>query len=345
MKTLAFYDTKPYDRIWFDRLKGPYGIEFRYFESHLNADTAALACGLDGAVAFVNDQIDAQTINALYDAGVTLLALRCSGYNNVDLKAAQNRIQVVRVPHYSPHSIAEHAMALLLTVNRKIHRAYIRTRDHNFSLNGLVGMDLHEKTAGIVGTGQIGQAFIRICHGFGMRVIGYDLYPSAQVPCEYVSLDRLFSESDVISLHCPLTPETYHMVDEQAFAKMKPDTFIINTSRGSLIDSEALLEAIKSEKIRGAGLDVYEEETDLFFEDVSERILQDDVLARLISMPNIVVTSHQAFLTDEALQNIAKQTLENIHAYFQGRPLFHEVRYEQKERTPLPAQKTPAMQP
>ncbi|HOL83983.1 MAG TPA: 2-hydroxyacid dehydrogenase, partial [Thermoclostridium caenicola] len=276
MKNIAFFDTKPYDRIWFDRLKDKYGFEFKYFESKLNSDTAVMCDGLDGVVAFVNDVIDEKTISILSDQDIRILALRCAGYNNVDFKAAYGKIHVVRVPAYSPHAVAEHAMALLLTLNRKIHRAYIRTRDFNFSINGLTGFDLFGKTMGVVGTGKIGRVFVDICKGFGMKVIAYDPFPAKDSGIEYVELEELFRRSDIISLHAPLTKETYHIINQDSIALMKDGVIIINTSRGALIDSEALLEAIKNGKIGGAGLDVYEEESDIFFEDYSNAIIQDD---------------------------------------------------------------------
>jgi len=327
MKNIAFFDTKPYDRVWFDRLKDKYGFEFKYFESKLNSDTAVMCAGLDGVVAFVNDVIDEKTINILSEQGIRILALRCAGYNNVDFKAAYGKIHVVRVPAYSPHAVAEHAMALLLTLNRKIHRAYIRTRDFNFSINGLTGFDLYGKTVGVVGTGKIGRVFVDICKGFGMKVIAYDPFPARDSGIDYVELEELFRRSDIISLHAPLTKETYHIINQDSIALMKEGVIIINTSRGALIDSEALLEAIKNGKIGGAGLDVYEEESDIFFEDYSNAIIQDDVLARLISMPNVIVTSHQAFLTDEALKNIAETTLENLRQFFDGEGLVNEICY------------------
>ena len=238
----------------------------------------------------------------------------------MDLRAASGKICVVRVPGYSPHAVAEHALAMLLTLLRKTHKAYLRTRDFNFSLTGLVGANLFGKTVGVIGTGRIGRVFIDICRGLGMRVIAYDVYPAKDADFEYVALDRLFAESDVISLHCPLTPETTHMINEKSLDKMKDGVILINTSRGALIDAEALLEQIKKKKVGGACLDVYEEESDIFFEDLSGHIMDDDVLARLISMPNVLVTSHQAFLTDDALESIAKTTAENIAAFFRGKP-------------------------
>lgn len=328
MKKLAFYDTKPYDRIWFDRLKDEYGFHIKYLENKLNGDTVLLSKGCDGAVAFVNDQIDATVIQGLYENGIGILAMRCAGYNNIDFKAAYEKVHVVRVPAYSPYAVAEHAMALLLTLNRKIHRAYIRTRDFNFSINGLMGFDLHGKTVGVIGTGKIGRVFIDICRGFGMQVIAYDPYPAADAGIEYVGLEELFARADIISLHCPLTKETNHIIRADTLSAMKDGVVLINTSRGALIDSEDLLESIKSGKVGGAALDVYEEETELFFEDFSNTIIKDDVLSRLISMPNVIVTSHQAFFTTEALENIARTTLENLRQYFDGQELKNEICYQ-----------------
>ncbi len=329
MEKIAFFDTKPYDRIWFDKLNTEYNI--KYIDYKLTPDTAAAARGCKAAVAFVNDTINSETIDELCAVGVKLIAMRCAGYNNVDLKYAKDKIDIVRVPVYSPYAVAEHTMALLLTLNRKIHKAFIRTRDFNFSLNGLIGFDLHGKTAGVIGTGQIGRIFINICRGFGMNVIAYDPYPVKNSDIEYVPLDKLFAESDVISLHCPLTSETRYIINEGSLAKMKDGVVILNTSRGQLIDSDALLQALKDKKVRGAGLDVYEEETSIFFEDYSSTIIGDDVLALLVSMPNVIMTSHQAFLTDEALQKIAEVTFENLNDFFNGAELKNAVIYEKKQ--------------
>lgn len=326
MKKAAFFDTRPYDREWFSKLDKSFEIKF--FEEKLNPENADLAKGFDAAIAFVNDTINRNTIEALAAGGVKVLAMRCAGYNNIDFKAAyDNNLKVLRVPVYSPYAVAEHAMALLLTLNRKIHRAYNRTRDFNFSLNGLTGFDLHGRTMGVIGTGKIGQIFIKICQGFGMRVIAYDPYPIENAGFEYVDLDTLYRESDAVSLHCPLTDSTHHILNADAFSKMRTGVYIINTSRGGLIDSEALLEAIKSRKIAGAGLDVYEEEASFFFEDRSDTIINDDTLARIITLPNVILTSHQAFLTNEALKNIAEVTIANLEDFFAGKPLKNEVCY------------------
>lgn len=308
---IAFFDTKSYDKQSFEKYASD-DIEFKFYETKLNADTAELARGCDAVCIFVNDTADATVLDKLYELGVKILALRCAGYNNVDVKHAYGKIHVVHVPAYSPYAVAEHTMALLLTSIRRIHKAYIRTKDFNFSLNGLTGFDLYGKTVGVIGTGKIGRVFIDICRGFGMKILAYDKYPSSDAPCEYVELDRLFSESDIISMHCPLTAETYHIIDETSIKKMKKGVVILNTSRGALIDADALLDGIKSRQIGAACLDVYEEESDIFFEDFSGHIVDDDTLARLISMPNVIVTSHQAFLTEEALGNIAETTVSNI---------------------------------
>lgn len=326
MKKIAFFDAKPYDKIWFDQKNTRYDIQ--YLETRLTAATAQLAAGCDAVVAFVNDVLDATVIDKLYGQGIRVIAMRCAGYSNIDFKRAYGKINIVRVPAYSPYAVAEHAMGLLLTVNRKLHRAYNRTREFNFSIVGLTGTDLHGKTAGVIGTGKIGRVFIDICKGFGMRVLAYDPYPVQNAEFEYAPLDKLLNESDVISLHCPLNKETMHILDADAFARMKQGVFIINTSRGALIDTEALLSALNAGKVRGAGLDVYEEEADLFYEDNSGTIIKDDLLALLISRPNVVLTSHQAFLTEEALKRIAETTLENLDEFFAGKNLTHEVCYQ-----------------
>ena len=308
---IAFFDTKQYDKDTFEKFKTS-DMTFKYFETKLNLDTVSLASGYDGVCIFVNDTADSAVIDKLYEYGVKFIALRCAGYNNVDIKYADGKIHIFHVPAYSPYAVAEHAIAMLLTSIRRIHKAYIRTKDFNFSLNGLTGFDLHGKTMGVIGTGKIGKIFIDICRGFGMRVIAYDKYPNTETDTEYVTLDKIYEQSDIISLHCPLNRETYHIIDAPAIEKCKKGVIILNTSRGALIDTEALLEGIKSRKIGAACLDVYEEESDVFFEDFSGHIIDDDNLARLISMPNVLVTSHQAFLTEEALNNIAETTVKNI---------------------------------
>ena len=328
MQKILYYDTKPYDRLWADKLAQEYGYEIKYLESKLNADTASLACGSDAVCVFVNDTVNAGVIETLSDLGVRVLALRCAGYNNVDFKAAYGKLHIVRVPAYSPYAVAEHAMALLLALNRNIPRAHNRTRDFNFSIRGLTGFDLHGKTAGIIGTGRIGRVFMDICRGFGMKVVAYDVFPTEGQGIDYVPLDALISQSDIISLHCPLTPETWHMLSGQALKSIKRGVYIINTSRGALIDSAELIEAIKDGRVGGAGLDVYEEESELFFEDYSDKIIQDDVLARLVTMPNVLITSHQAFLTNEALENIARITFGNLKEFFQTGASGNEVCYQ-----------------
>lgn len=324
---IAFFDAKSYDRPSFDCYGEAEKITFKYYETKLCLDTVELARGFDGVCVFVNDDLQAEVIDRLADEGVRVIALRCAGFNNVDVRRAVERgIPVFRVPAYSPYAVAEHAMAMLLTSVRRTHKAYIRTKDFNFSLSGLIGFDLHGKTVGVVGTGKIGRVFVDICRGFGMHVLAYDKYPAKETDIEYVSLDTLWRESDVISLHCPLTDETYHMIDAESIEKMKKGVIIVNTSRGALIDAEALLAAIKSRKLGAACLDVYEEESELFFEDFSGHIVDDDVLARLISMPNVLVTSHQAFLTEEALDNIAQTTVGNIAAFLCEGKRENEVR-------------------
>lgn len=308
----AFYDTKPYDKASFEKYGEEKGIEFKFYDTKLSAYTVSLASGCDGVCIFVNDDASAEIIDSLYNLGVKVIALRCAGYNNVDVKSAYGKIHVVHVPAYSPYAVAEHAMAMLLTSIRRIHKAYIRTRDFNFSLNGLTGFDLHGKTVGVIGTGKIGRVFIDICKGFGMKVLAYDKFPNENSNINYVSLEELLKNSDIVSLHCPLTKETRHLINAETVNMMKKGVVIINTSRGALIDAEVLLEGIKSRKIGAACLDVYEEESDIFFEDFSGHIIDDDILARLISMPNVIVTSHQAFLTEDALNNIAETTVQNI---------------------------------
>lgn len=312
---VAFFDTKPYDKPYFEKYGELHGIKFKFYETKLNEDTVQLAKGSDAVCVFVNDTVNAAVIDRLVELGVRLVALRSAGYNNVDVKYAFGKMHVVHVPAYSPYSVAEHAMALLLTSVRRIHKAYNRTREFNFSLNGLTGFDLHGKTVGVIGTGKIGRVFIKICEGFGMEAIAYDKFPDQNSEIKYVSREELFAKSDIISLHCPLTPETRHMIDADAIESMKKGVILLNTSRGALIDAEALLEGIKSRKIGAACLDVYEEEADVFFEDLSGHILSDDLLARLMTMPNVIVTSHQAFLTEEALKNIAETTVDNILSF------------------------------
>lgn len=328
---IAFFDAKTYDIPAFEHFASQNGVTFKYFETKLNEDTAMLARGFDGVCVFVNDTVNAKVIDILCSMGIKIIALRCAGFNNVDVKYALGKICVVRVPIYSPYAVAEHAIALLLTSVRRTHKAYIRSKDFNFSLVGLTGFDLYGKTVGVIGTGRIGKVFIDICKGFGMNVLAYDKYPSYEIcdsKVKYVSLDELLENSDIISLHCPLTPETYHVIDAKAIEKCKKGFVLINTSRGALVDSDALLDGIKSRKVGAACLDVYEEESEVFFEDNSGHIMEDDTLARLITMPNVIVTSHQAFLTEEALSNIAEVTVENITEFFEIGKCKNDVCYD-----------------
>lgn len=328
MKKIVFFDAKDYDIQSFDKANEGGEYEIKYYETRLSKDTVSLAKGADVVCVFVNDDVGADVIDALCKMGVKLIALRCAGYNNVDIERAYGRINVVRVPAYSPYAVAEHAMALLLTSVRRIHKAYNRTRDYNFSLSGLTGFDLHGKTVGVIGTGKIGRIFIDICKGFGMNIICYDKFPQENSGLNYVSLDEIWEKSDIISFHCPLTDENHHMVNGDSIAKMKKGVILINTSRGALIDADALVTGIKERKIGAACLDVYEEESDVFFHDRSGHIIDDDTLARLISMPNVIVTSHQAFLTEEALSNIAETTLNNIKQFFETDRCDNEICYK-----------------
>jgi len=326
---IAFFGAKPYDIASFDKVNEKYNYDIRYYKGHLNPNNVVLTQDTDVVCIFVNDTADAAVIDAMVDNGVKLLALRCAGFNNVDLKAAKGKLSVVRVPAYSPYAVAEYSLALMLSLNRKIHRAYWRTRDGNFSLNGLMGFDMHGKTIGIIGTGKIARILIRLLKGFGMRILAYDLYPDMKFAGEegisYVSLDELYRESDIISLHCPLTDQTKYMIDKDSIDKMKEGVMIINTGRGQLINTNDLIEGLKEKKIAAAGLDVYEEEGEYFYEDKSDKIIDDDVLARLLSFNNVIVTSHQAFFTKEALHNIAETTLQNIEDFRCHRPLVNEV--------------------
>lgn len=327
---IAMFDTHEYERSAFVQANAEFGHELRFLEPRLVSETAALARAHDVVCAFVNDRLDRAALDALADVGIRLIALRSAGFNHVDLgRAAELGLPVVRVPEYSPHAVAEHAVALVLTMNRKLHRAYARVREWNFSLEGLVGVDLYGKTVGIVGTGRIGRAAARIFHGFGCHILAFDVRADdalvAETGTRYVELDELYRESDIISLHVPLTPETHHMIDAAALAKMKPGVMLVNTGRGALIDSKALIDVLKTGHLGGAGLDVYEEEEGVFFYDLSDRVLKDDVLARLLTFPNVLVTAHQGFLTREALSNIARTTLANVAAFEHGEPLTNEV--------------------
>ena len=327
---VAFFDTKSYDESSFNKVNQKYGYDIKYFKGHLNINNVALTKGMDVACIFVNAVADAPVIDELVANGVKLIALRCAGYNNVDLNATRDRIKVVRVPAYSPYAVAEHTLALMLTLNRKTHRAYNRTREGNFALSGLMGFDMYGKTAGIIGTGKIAKILIKTLRSMGMEILAYDLFPdndfAAREGIKYVSLDELYANSDIISLHCPLTKETEYIINDEAIAKMKNGVMMINTGRGKLIDTQALIKGLKSKKIGSAGLDVYEEESEYFFEDRSNRVMDDDVLARLLSFNNVVVTSHQAFFTQEALENIAETTLKNIQDFIERRELINEVK-------------------
>jgi D-lactate dehydrogenase len=323
--SVAFFDTKPYDRDYFAANAEAGDLELRFLEHRLTENTAVTARGAAAVCCFVNDCLDRKMLTGLRDAGIRHVALRCAGFNNIDLAAAKELgLAVTRVPAYSPHAVAEHTVALLLTLNRRIHRAHNRVREQNFSLAGLVGFDLHGKTAGIVGTGKIGRITAEIFRGFGMRVLAYDPFPdtvwAAQHRVTYVSKVELFTQSDVISLHTPLTPETHHLVNEPMLATMKRGAYLVNTSRGKLIDTAALIEALKTGQVGGVALDVYEEEEGVFFEDHSDRVLADDELARLLTFPNVLITAHQAFLTREALSEIARVTVENLRRGASGVP-------------------------
>lgn len=322
---VAFYGTKPYDRIWFEPLAEHYGVELTFLEALCTKNTIELARGYEAICIFINDTLDAELIGRLCDMGIKAILLRSAGFNHIDLKACKGRIRVLRVPSYSPEAVAEYATALLLTVNRYTHRAYTRSRDFNLSINGLMGTDLHDKTAGIIGTGKIGQAMIDILRGFHMEILAYDLYPNPDLSVEYTDLDTLLERSHVISLHCPLTKESHHIINADAIAKMRDGAYIVNTSRGGLIDTSALIDGLLSRKIAGVGLDVYEEEDGLFYEDLSQEIIQDNTFARLMTFPNVLITSHMGFFTREAMQAIAVETLENAYALEHGLELKNEI--------------------
>lgn len=346
---ISFFDTHKYEKSVFDQalkeqtiatktlttelttasIATPTALTIQYFEERLNEQTAKLVTHSDIICCFVNDRVNKQTLQVLSQAGVKLIALRCAGFNNVDLQAAEEyKIKVVRVPEYSPHAVAEHALALIMTLNRKTHRAYNRVREGNFSIEGLTGFDLHKKTAGIVGTGKIGKVMCQIMKGLGCQVLAFDVTPdhefAKQAGIQYKPFDELIKSSDVISLHVPLNPATHHLINESTFNNMKAGAMLINTGRGALINTKALIEALKSGHLGAAGLDVYEEEEGVFFHDLSDKVLQDDLLARLLTFHNVVITSHQAFLTTEALRNIADTTITNILSFAQGR-LCNEV--------------------
>jgi len=319
-KRILFYSSQLYDKTSFNSSNDNVKYDFEFLDTHLDPTTAALAKGHDAVCAFVNDDLGAETLQALHDVGIKTVAMRCAGFNNVDVdKANELDITIVRVPAYSPYAVAEHALALIMTLNRKTHKAYNRTREGNFLIQGLVGKDVHGKTVGVIGTGKIGQIFAGIMLGMGCTVIAFDPYPSEDLKkrgVTYFTLHELLAQSDIVSLHCPLMPETHHIIDETAVKEMKCGTMIINTSRGGLIDTQAVIDGLKEGTIGALGLDVYEEEGDIFFENLSETVIQDDVFSRLLTLPNVLITGHQAFLTEEALHNIAETTLGNLAQVF-----------------------------
>ena len=326
---IIFFDIKDYDKEFFKKYEKDYNFEMTFLKVRLTEETANLTKGYDVVCGFANDNINKETIDIMAENGIKLLAMRCAGFNNVSLKDIHNRFKVVRVPAYSPHAIAEYTVGLILAVNRKIHKAYVRTREGNFSINGLMGFDLDGKTAGIIGTGKIGQILIKILKGFEMKVIAYDLYPNQkaadELGFEYVSLDELYAKSDIISLNCPLTKDTQYMINRRSMLKMKDGIILVNTGRGQLIDSADLVEALKDKKIGAVALDVYEEEENYFFEDKSNQVIEDDILGRLLSFYNVLITSHQAYFTKEAVDAITVTTLNNIKDFIEGKPLVNEV--------------------
>ena len=326
-----FYDIKSYDKELFKKFGKDYNIEMKFLKGKLNEESADLTKGYEIVCAFANDTINKEVIDILAENGVKLLAMRCAGYNNISLKDIQGRFKIVRVPAYSPYSIAEYTMGMILALNRKIHKAYVRTREGNFSISGLMGFDLNGKTAGIIGAGKIAQILIKILKGFGMRVIAYDPYPNyekaKELGFEFVDLDTLYKESDIISLNCPLTKETQYIINRNSMAKMKDGVMIVNTGRGMLIDSADLIEALKDKKVGAAALDVYEEEAEYFFEDLSDKVIEDDILGRLLSFHNVLITSHQAYFTQEAVEAITKTTLNNIQDFIDGKELINEVKF------------------
>jgi D-lactate dehydrogenase len=330
---IAIFDAKPYDKETFNKVNEKYGFELIYYKEHLNINNVVLANGVDAVCIFVNAMVDAEVVSRLKAYGVNLIALRCAGFNNVDIAAAAKQgIKVVRVPDYSPHAIAEHTLALMLCLNRKVHRAFWRTRDGNFSLIGFEGFDMYGKTVGVIGTGKIGKIAMGLFKGLGMNVLAYDLYPDTafaeSVGVKYVTLDELYANSDIITLHCPLTKETEYLICDKSIRKMKNGVMIVNTGRGKLINTKHLIDSLISRKVGYAGLDVYEEEGAYFYEDHSDAVMTDDVLARLLSFNNVIVTSHQAFFTQEAMANIAQATMESISDFFSGRDLKNEVIYK-----------------
>jgi D-lactate dehydrogenase len=326
----AVFSTRPYDRSFLSAANDGFAHELVFFEPRLVAETAGLARDFPAVCAFVNDELDAPTLRTLAAGGTRLVALRSAGLNNIDLAAAAEQgLRVVHVPSYSPYSVAEHTLALMLALDRKVHRAYVRVRDGNFSLDGLLGFDLHGRTVGIVGTGMIGATTAGILTGFGCRLLASDPYPSDRVRAlgaTYVDLPHLLRESDVVTLHCPLLPETRHLIDRRAVESMKPGSMLLNTSRGALVDARAVIDGLKSGRIGALGLDVYEEETEVFYEDLSGQVIQDDVLSRLLTFPNVLITAHQGYFTRDALEQIAQTTLQSIADFEAGRELRHEVR-------------------
>lgn len=324
---IAFFDAKSYDKESFEAENKQHLFDIRYFETHLNMETASLAEGCQVVCIFVNDILSGEVIESLYKLQVKLIALRCAGYNNIDLKTAKSKLRIVRVPKYSPYAIAEHTVGLILSLNRKIHRAYCRTRENNFSISGLMGFDMHGKTAGVIGSGYIGKEVIQILKGFGMDVLVYDIDRTQIRNGTYADLEVIYRKSDIITLHCPLTAENKHLINKTNIEKMKDGVMLINTGRGGLIDSHALIDALKSKKIGAAGLDVYEEESEFFYEDFSHSFISDDTLARLLTFPNVLITSHQAFFTKEAMHNIASTTLNNIATFFEGKEIQNEIAF------------------
>lgn len=327
---IAFFSTREYDIKWFEKENENFSHNIKFFKPRLTEDTVMLAKGYDAVCAFVNAEIGENVLKALNEYGIKLLLLRCAGYNNVDLKAAKETgITILRVPGYSPEAVAEHALALALAANRRIHKAYFKVKDNNFSLSGLSGKNFYKKTAGIIGTGKIGAAMARMCFGLGMDVLAYDIYENTEIKSfvKYVSLDELLKQSDLISLHCPLNESTMHMICDETISKMKDGVILVNTSRGALIKTEDLIEGIRSNKFHAVGLDVYEEEGDFVFNNLSSEILQTSVVARLLSFPNVILTSHQAFLTEEALGEIARITLSNATDFEEGKKLLNIVEY------------------
>ncbi|MCA9792585.1 MAG: 2-hydroxyacid dehydrogenase [Candidatus Eremiobacteraeota bacterium] len=323
---VAVFSSKPYDQQFLSEANHEHGHRLSFFESRLNARTVSLASGHQAVCCFVNDELNANVLEKLASMGIKSVAMRCAGFNNLDLDAARRLgIAAARVPAYSPHAVAEHAMALILTLNRKLHRAYNRVREMNFSLDGLLGFDLLGRTVGVVGTGKIGQVMVSIFNGFGCKVLAHDPYPVADLAATYVPLPELLERAKIVSLHCPLTSDTHHLINAEALSRMRQGALLINTSRGALVDTVAVIEHLKSGHLGGLGLDVYEEENELFFEDFSSQVIQDDVFARLLTFPNVVVTGHQAFFTQEALANIASTTLANLSAMAAGQPSGNEI--------------------